>query len=111
MLEAPIYRRPDHVLIEWQIRDTGGVTCVAGLDVRTHEPLRSDNLAFFDSEQELLLDEAGVVWLIPFMYQLSGFNDRTEEFAGLIALHRSERNVPPLTTEQLALLHRLTSKK
>jgi hypothetical protein len=109
MLEAPIHRRPDHVLLEWQIRDTGGVTCVAGLDIRTHEPLRSNHIEFFDSEQELLLDDAGVVWLIPYMNQLSGFTDRTDEFARMMERQRSERDIPLLTDEQLELLHKLTS--
>jgi hypothetical protein len=111
MLEAPIYRRPDHVLQEWQIRDTGGVTMVAGLDARTHEPLRSNHIEFFDSEQELLLDDAGTVWLIPFMNQLSGYTDRTDEFAQLMMQHRSQRALRLLTDEQLELLHKLTSKK
>jgi hypothetical protein len=112
--EAPIYRRPDHVLYEWYVREfTNGVSTVLGFDYRTHDMLCSSNIEFFDSENAVVLDSEGVVWLLLEGGHLraESHKDRTADCAALIAQRRDKRHVPPLTTEQKQLLRKLTSKK
>lgn len=112
--EAPIYRRPDHVLYEWYVREfTNGVSTVLGFDYRTHEILCSSNIEFLDSENAVVLDSNGVVWLLLEGGHLraESHKDRTADFAALIANRRDSRAIPPLSREQRLLLRKLTTKR
>lgn len=112
--EAPIYRRPDHVLYEWHVREfTNGVSTVLGFDYHNHSMLCSNNIEFLDSENAVVLDCDGVVWLLIEGGHLraESHKDRTADYAALIAQRRDKRHVPPLRTEQKQLLRKLTSKK
>lgn len=111
MREAPIHRRPDHVLRHWQIRQLTSLLYVAGQDYRTGEPLSSAPVQFIDTEQQLLLDAAGTVWLIAAGEEFSpGYVDKTDAVVDLIAQRRERRDLTPLTPEQLASLQKLISK-
>lgn len=112
--EAPIYRRPDHVLYEWYVREfTNGVSTVLGFDYRTHDILCSSNIEFLDSENAVVLDSDGVVWLLLEGGHLraESHRDRTADYAALIAERREKRNLPPLSTEQAQLLSKLTARR
>ena len=112
MREASIHRRPDHVLGHWQIRELTGLLYVAGQDYRTGEPLSSAPVQFIDTEQQLLLDAAGTVWMIAAGEEFfPGYVDKTDEVLDLIAERQERRELPRLTAEQLALLQALTSKE
>lgn len=112
--ETPIYRRPDHVLYEWYVREfTNGVSTVLGFDYRTHDILCSSNIEFLDSENAVVLDSNGVVWLLLEGGHLraESHKDRTADYAALIAERRDLRTILPLSKEQRQLLRKLTSKR
>lgn len=113
--EAPIHRRPDYVLRDWRVGvlrvGIGSTYAVTGLDYRDGYAMESGAIKFFDSEQQLMLDVDGVVWLIPAgEHHKSDFWDRTEQVVRLIAERRDKRDIPPLTAEQERELRRLTSR-
>jgi hypothetical protein len=111
MREAPINRRADVVLFRWQIRSADGNTVAVGKD-KAGQELRSANVEFLDSEQQLLLDANGVAWLIPADSEyVQDFVDVTEQYVHLIRQPRHQRTVRPLSEASLALLQKLTSKK
>jgi hypothetical protein len=112
--EASIYRRPDHVLYEWYVREfSNGVCTVLGFEYRTHDMLCSSNIEFLDSENAVVLDSTGTVWLLLEGAHLraASHKDRTADFAALIAVRRDRRQIPPLSAQQKQLLRKLTSKQ
>ena len=114
MKETSIHRRADHVLYEWYVREfTNGVSTVLGFDYRTHGILCSSKIEFLDSENAVVLDSEGVVWLLIEGGHLraESHKDRTSDYAALIAERREKRNLPPLSTEQKQLLRKLTAKR
>lgn len=108
--EAPIHRRADHCLADWR----------AGLDEdrlyfmgreKDGRYQRSGYIEFFDSEQQIGLDHNGEAWLIPDDKVSANASDAcTAEIHALMRQRRDKRSLPPLTSDQLALLKKLTSK-
>lgn len=117
MLEAPIHRRPDRVLRQWKVlalrcSPHGEAYTLCGHDYRDGEPMESGVIQFFDTEKNLALDVAGVVWLLPAGEQYaSDFWDRTEEMVSKICVQRKMRTLVPLTPQQERELNRLQSRR
>ena len=114
MLEALIYRRPDHCLFAWKaVREEGRVFLVG--QAKHGQPLISGYIEFFDSEQMAGLDHNGEVWLVSDEHAAPRHRPQptycTADILALIAGRRDQRNVPPLTQEQQAQLKKLVSKK
>jgi hypothetical protein len=110
MREAPIHRRADIVLSNWQIRSANGITVAVGID-KAGQVLQSASIEFLDSEQQLVLDASGVVWLIPSGNDyVQHFVDVTEQYVQLIRQPRHRRIVRPLSEASIAFLHKLTSR-
>lgn len=110
--EAPILGRPNHKVRVWQLRENGGAHFLFGLDYISGDPISSCEIAFFDSERQLLLDVDGEIWLIPsYDFYYPGYFDHTEKLINLMTQSRQRREIPELTETEQVEFDRLTSKR
>lgn len=109
MRETNLYARPTNTLYGWSAINSDSSTVTLHGYGRHGEILPPVLVLYLDTEKQLGIDEAGVIWHIPAEYAKQ--DPETQEFQALLCTPRHLRACDFIFADDCPELRRLLSKK